>query len=567
LSKRLLKYVVFFGVLFLSGCQLPARLTPAPPSLPTVYAELVLTLTPGVLQSNEGSPGQITPHPKVQVESQQNTIWLHPGLPENFLDQVDITAFTLVENPDQAALKIQLIPIIEGIPESTFWTYVLVAPFYTVKDQLSLSELSDIWQGTATAGFDQIFISEKTEAALEILLGKPNDTTVKNLDQESLESYANGSQPVLTIIPFEELQPEWKVLRIDGVSPIDAAFIPAEYPLTLAINVEGSIGSSIIMPGNNYDPDKRTTLIMTGVTALTRATAYQMEIRGNTFPGTDIKEWLTSADLTHISNEVPFAENCPMPDPNQPSLIFCSSPDRIELLEDVGADIIELTGNHMLDYGVAAMNLTLEMYEERGWTYYAGGWDLSDARTPKLITHNGNNLAFIGCNPVGPPNDYATSSQPGSAPCGDYDWIVNAISTVKADGYLPIVTLQYAEDYTAVPSAQMIADFQRLADAGAMVVNGSQAHTPKLMAFYNEGLGNLFFDQMEVYYGDTYMPNTRDEFIDRLVFYDNRLVSVELLTAELEDFARPRPMTTAEREAFLWRIFDAAQGYIEELIR
>ncbi len=223
----------------------------------------------------------------------------------------------------------------------------------------------------------------------------------------------------------------------------------------------------------------------------------------------------------------------------------------------------------MLDYGVAAMNLTLEMYETQGWTYYAGGWDLADARTPKLINHNGNNLAFIGCNPVGPPNDFATESQPGSAPCGDYDWIVEAIRSVKSDGYLPIVTLQYAEDYTAVPSAQMIADFQRLADAGAVVVNGSQAHTPKIMAFYNGsflhyGLGNLFFDQMKVYYGDTYMPNTRDEFIDRLIFYDNRLVSVELLTAELEDYARPRPMTTAEREAFLSRIFDAARGYIEE---
>jgi poly-gamma-glutamate synthesis protein (capsule biosynthesis protein) len=307
---------------------------------------------------------------------------------------------------------------------------------------------------------------------------------------------------------------------------------------------------------------------MTGVTALTRATAYQMEIRGNTFPGTDIQEWLTSADLTHISNEVPFAENCPSPDPNQPNLIFCSSPDRIELLEYVGTDIIELTGNHMLDYGVAAMNLTLQMYEDKGWTYYAGGWDLADSQTPRLITHNGNSLAFLGCNPVGPTSDFATDSQPGSAPCGDYAWLLEAIAEVRGEGYLPIVTLQYNEDYTDIPSAQMMADFQSLVDAGAVVVNGSQAHTPKIMTFYKEGfihygLGNLFFDQMEVYYGETYMPNTRDEFIDRLVFYDNQLVSVELLTAELEDYARPRPMTEAERAAFLSRIFNAVENYLE----
>jgi poly-gamma-glutamate synthesis protein (capsule biosynthesis protein) len=114
----------------------------------------------------------------------------------------------------------------------------------------------------------------------------------------------------------------------------------------------------------------------------------------------------------------------------------------------------------------------------------------------------------------------------------------------------------------------MIEDFQSLVDAGAVVVNGSQAHTPKIMALYKDGfihygLGNLFFDQMEVYYGETYMPNTRDEFIDRLVFYDNQLVSVELLTAELEDYARPRPMTQAERDAFLSRIFKAVENYLE----
>jgi hypothetical protein len=38
---------------------------------------------------------------------------------------------------------------------------------------------------------------------------------------------------------------------------------------------------------------------------------------------------------------------------------------------------------------------------------------------------------------------------------------------------------------------------------------------------------------------------------------------VELLTAELEDYARPRPMTEAERAAFLSRIFNAVENYLE----
>jgi poly-gamma-glutamate synthesis protein (capsule biosynthesis protein) len=382
-----------------------------------------------------------------------------------------------------------------------------------------------------------------------------------------LVSKALSNEQVLIITPFEELDKVMKVIRIDGKSPIDSNFEGQNYPLSAAIwIVSNAAGSIIDFPTSNYDPDQRTVLIMTGVTALTRATAHRMEINGNEFPGKDVHDWLTSADLTHISNEVPFASNCPAPDPNQPDLIFCSSPDRIELLEDIGADIIELTGNHLLDYGLSSINLTLEMYEERGWHYYAGGWDLNEAQSPKLITHNNNKLAFIGCNPVGPPNVWATNNSPGAAPCGDFRWMIEEIENLKADGYLPIVTMQYAEDYTDYPSGKMVSDFEMLANAGAIVVNGSQAHTPKLMAFKGEsfihyGLGNLFFDQMEVYYGDVYMPNTREEFIDRFVFYDGELISIELLTAMLEDYARPRPMTGSERTSFLSRIFSTAINF------
>jgi poly-gamma-glutamate capsule biosynthesis protein CapA/YwtB (metallophosphatase superfamily) len=134
---------------------------------------------------------------------------------------------------------------------------------------------------------------------------------------------------------------------------------------------------------------------------------------------------------------------------------------------------------------------------------------------------------------------------------------------------MPIVTLQYFEDYSAYPSAKMKADFQRLAEVGAAVVTGSQAHTPKPMVFYEGsfihfGLGNLFFDQMAVYYNEILMPGTRDAFIDRFIFYDGRLISVELLTTLLEDYARPRPMTPLERVALLTRIFKTAFDSFEE---
>jgi poly-gamma-glutamate synthesis protein (capsule biosynthesis protein) len=51
---------------------------------------------------------------------------------------------------------------------------------------------------------------------------------------------------------------------------------------------------------------------------------------------------------------------------------------------------------------------------------------------------------------------------------------------------------------------------------------------------------------------------TRQEFIDRHIFYDGRHISTVLLTALLENWSKPRPMTAAERAAFLDVMFRAS---------
>ncbi len=42
------------------------------------------------------------------------------------------------------------------------------------------------------------------------------------------------------------------------------------------------------------------------------------------------------------------------------SLQFCSDPAYIRLLEDIGVDVIELTGNHLKDYGSQPLLDTIE---------------------------------------------------------------------------------------------------------------------------------------------------------------------------------------------------------------
>jgi poly-gamma-glutamate synthesis protein (capsule biosynthesis protein) len=462
------------------------------------------------------------------------------------------------------------------------WIYALAAPFPTLVDSISLDALHAFWLGYQPSGFrsvTKLYLPDVVAADFTHNWGEYVSSNIVIYESPpAIDSL--WEQNAWAVLPFEGLHPKLKVIQLDGLSPLHKDFSPETYPLALTYqlvqrthsesfssdgNLSGIISS---LPTTNRDPEKMTTLVMTGVTALVRATAAKMETKGIRYPGEDIRPWLAEADLTHISNEVSFYEACPEPDPNSRSLFFCSDPKYIELLEYVGADIIELTGNHNNDIlhreGKYLVPYNLKLYQEHGMSYFGGGTNLVDARTPLTLTHNGNRLAFIGCNAPGPNFAWANQYRGGAAPCGDYQWMVEEIQRLKSEGYLPIATFQYYEDYYNFAESHHLRDFSLIANAGAVIVNGSQAHRPKAMGFMGEtlvdfGLGNLFFDQMG--YTDMYGNNlqqVRWEKIQRHTFYDGRLLSTEILTAMLEDYAQPRPMTLEERWIFLEEIFSAS---------
>jgi poly-gamma-glutamate synthesis protein (capsule biosynthesis protein) len=303
----------------------------------------------------------------------------------------------------------------------------------------------------------------------------------------------------------------------------------------------------------NRDTDRMTILMMTGVTALSRNIAAKMESNGVTYPGRKIRDVLLDNDLLHISNEVSFTDDCPTPGPG--GMRFCSDPRYIELLRDVGTDIIELSGNHNLDWGPEAARRSLDMYRKRGWRWFAGGRDHVQAHRPLTLPRNGNRLAFLGCNPVGASYAWADEDRPGSATC-DLPAMQRQIRDLRARGYLPIVTFQHWETYQYVPTAQQVEDFGLMSEAGAVIVSGSQAHHPQGFAFergrfVHYGLGNLFFDQMQTL-------GTRQEIVDKHVFYRGRHLSTQLSTFLLMDYSQPRPMTSAERAQLLGSVFEAS---------
>ncbi len=485
------------------------------------------------------------------------------GVPEEVCDRLreaveqDSEHFAWIDDPPLADVQLDAGDLANERPFAT-WVYALVAPFYTVEDSVSAAELEAAWRGEAVGPFGErpLLASPDTLDGLSVGASGANVRVVEasQILTEALQ------QDAWAVVPFHELEPRWKVLTVDGASPLHRGLDTEAYPLagSFSLGSESRPDALPLLPAGvtNRDPEAMTVLMMTGVTALTRRTALTMDREGVTYPGEDVRAWMMEPDITHTSNEVSFAEDCPAPT-GESTLVFCSAPEYLELLEHVGVDVLELTGNHLLDWGVSAMENSLHLYEERGFSYFGGGWTLEGAQQPLTLTHGGHTFGFLGCNPVGPSYVWATAERPGAAPC-DLERMAAQVRALREEGTIPIVTFQHLEVDQYAPTARQQADFRALAEAGAVIVSGSQAHWPQGFDFHNGalihyGLGNLFFDQMQ-------RLEYRQEFLDRHVFYDGRHISTELLTAMLEDYARPRPMTVEERRALLEATF-AVSGW------
>lgn len=455
------------------------------------------------------------------------------------------------------------------------WLYVPVVPFPTTADALSMDAIRAYWRGDANAlrGLSDtntaptFIVGTGTFPALRALLGEPA-LKIQQVDDSAVAGALWDARMAKTaawsIVPFHLLDKREKALILDGQNVFSKQFAAAAYPLQQTFRLTGdadavqTVSSALsAIPDftfTNRDPARLTVIAMTGVTALTRATAYNMEISGINTPARDVGPFLIDSDLVHTSNEVAFAENCPYPNPIGGTM-FCSNDKYMELLKTIHLELVELTGNHVNDYGREALSHSLDLYDAAGMLTTGGGRDLAHALAPTLIIHNGNAFAFMGCNPVGPVYAWATADKPGSAPC-DLPYLQDQIAQLKRSGFIVIMSVQFQEYYSYDPPADQEQFFQQLAEWGADLVMGTQAHQPQGFGFYkgtfiHYGIGNLFFDQMD-------SINTRQMFADRLVFYAGRQIGAQFFTGIMEDYSRPRAMTPNERTDFLKLIFRAS---------
>ncbi|MBN2533991.1 MAG: CapA family protein [Spirochaetales bacterium] len=498
-------------------------------------------------------------------------VWIDAGIPAELSGEIrqklmGRNKIEIMENREKADVIITA-SLATGSLDIGTWFYAVVTPFFSMEEEIGFSELKSLWAGKIPDtghrySCRKILVNRDTFNTLSIVLDNGEDRQSEQdriVENSDLIDKAWKERMVISIVPFHELSAEWKVLRLSGFSLLDRDTDMRNYPLSVHINARGDKrGLSIIkeafpVPFSNRDERKMTVVIMTGVTALTRQTAWVMEQNGITWPAKDIKGIFKDTDFVHVSNEVSFIPDYKAKPVRGDTLLFASHDNYIELLEFINVNIVELTGNHLFDYGEEAFLRTLDMYKKKGWYCIGGGKTIHEAKTPAQIVHGPNKLVFFAYLDA-PSRQFAGEYTPGSVKKNDWPELFDTIRRFRREGWLPVVCVQDGEIYNYKPPGTQVKDFRALAKAGAVIVQGSHAHQPQAFDFHygsfiHHGLGNFFFDQM-------WSTGTRQGFIDKHVFYNGKHISTVLYTTMLEDYARPRFMNEAERKELLSAVFD-----------
>jgi len=217
---------------------------------------------------------------------------------------------------------------------------------------------------------------------------------------------------------------------------------------------------------------------LTGDTMLGRGVAERLESQPpESLIAPEVVEAAREADLFVLNLECCVSDRGdPWPDPRKP-FFFRAPPKAVETLVHLGVDCVTLANNHALDFDQEALLDTLRHLTDAGITAVGAGSNLTEARTPVILTASGFRLGVIGI--ADHPEDFAAGpGRPGIAFADLREevpsWLPELIGDVNADAVL--VTPHWGPNLTPEPVPHVRAAAREILTAGATLIAGHSAH-------------------------------------------------------------------------------------------
>lgn len=212
----------------------------------------------------------------------------------------------------------------------------------------------------------------------------------------------------------------------------------------------------------------------------------------------DLVDEMNSADIFMLNNE--FAYSTRGREIVEKSYTFRAHPKRVDILKEMGVDIVSLANNHALDFGREALDDTFTTLEEAGIDYVGAGINMDRAKAPIYYNIGDTTIAYVAASHVIYAMDwYATDERSGMVGTYDPALIVTSIEEASENSDFVIIYVHWGKERVHEPVEYQKNLARIYIDAGADAVIGCHPHVMQGIEFYKGkpiaySLGNYWFN-------------------------------------------------------------------------
>jgi poly-gamma-glutamate synthesis protein (capsule biosynthesis protein) len=216
----------------------------------------------------------------------------------------------------------------------------------------------------------------------------------------------------------------------------------------------------------------------------------------------DLVEEMKAADIMMLNNE--FAYSKRGTEIKEKSYTFRADPSRVNILHEMGVDIVSLANNHALDFGQEALLDTFTTLDDDKIDYIGAGENMDRAKAPIYYTLGDKKIAYLAASRVIYAMDwYATDTRPGMIGTYDPALLIEGIKEAAKNSDYVVVYVHWGVERTNYPEKYQKTMAKQYIDAGADVVIGCHPHVLQGIEFYKGkpiaySLGNFWFNNTSI---------------------------------------------------------------------
>lgn len=266
---------------------------------------------------------------------------------------------------------------------------------------------------------------------------------------------------------------------------------------------------------------------------------------------------MQAADICFVNNEFQYSKRGTALIKNY---TFRGDPANVQVMQDLGVDIVSLANNHVYDFGEEALLDTMSTLTDAGIPYVGAGKNLEEASATYYYDLDNFRVAFISGTRVEweEQTKGATETEPGVFRTVDPSLLYQRVKEASCAADYVVVYMHWGQEAVTWQEEYQLEVGHGLIAAGADAVIGDHPHRVQGIEYYNGkpilySLGNFWFNgmSMDTMLAELHISGTADDYS----------VSLQLIPGRQENCQVRYYDTPEEQNAFYRNMESLSAAY------